>query len=228
MTNNLQSDIFTGVEITHANPKVMIILLHGLGSNADDLISLAPLFQQLLPYDIAYVSPNAPEVFDMVPFGNAYQWFSLNGYDPSVRNFESHLNEWSGAVKKPQAKLSAFISEQQKRFNLLPKRIALLGFSQGAMVSLYASTLQEVGCVVSCSGALLAQQDFATAKELPPYLFLHGQEDDVVPCAASLKATEFLLSINAKADIHTYANLSHSINEQGIAEAAKFIDNICQ
>ncbi len=199
------------------------MLLHGLGSNADDLISLAPMFQQLLPYDIAYISPNAPEAFDMAPFGGAYQWFSLAGYDPAARDFASHLPEWSSAVKLPQQKLSAFLMEQQNRFNLLPHKTALVGFSQGAMVSLYASTLQEVGCVVSYSGALLSEQDFAAATNLPPYLLLHGQEDDVVPCEASTLAAQFLHSINAEATLHTYPHLPHSINEQGIAEAANFI-----
>ncbi len=201
-----------------------MILLHGLGSNGDDLISLAPMFQQLLPADIAYVSPNAPNPFDMAPMMEAYQWFSLNGYDPAARNFETHLPKWSQAVHLPQTQISNFIAEQQARFNLASAQTVLVGFSQGAMVSLTASTIQPVGCVVSYSGALLAKQDFTSAThELPPYLLLHGQDDDVVPCEASLQANEFLQTIEATVSLSTYANLPHSINEQGIMEAAKFI-----
>ncbi len=63
----------------------MVILLHGLGSNGQDLISLAPLWAQRIP-DAVFVSPDAPFTCDMVPPGypNAYQWFSLQDRDPRI------------------------------------------------------------------------------------------------------------------------------------------------
>ena len=51
-----------------------MLLLHGLGSDGNDLIGLAPYWAPLLP-DAAFASPNAPFPCDMAPYG--YQWFSL-------------------------------------------------------------------------------------------------------------------------------------------------------
>ena len=60
------------------NAKSLIIFLHGVGSNGDDLIGLAPYLSQALPHT-AFVSPNAPFRYDMLPPGypGGYQWFSL-------------------------------------------------------------------------------------------------------------------------------------------------------
>ena len=55
--------------------KQLVIFCHGLGSDGNDLIGLAPYFARVLP-DAKFVSPNAPEQYDMAPFG--YQWFSLS------------------------------------------------------------------------------------------------------------------------------------------------------
>ncbi|MHA1597925.1 MAG: alpha/beta hydrolase, partial [Alphaproteobacteria bacterium] len=55
-------------------PKQLVILLHGVGSDGNDLIGLAPHFAQVLP-DALFASPDAPYAFDMAPVG--YQWFSL-------------------------------------------------------------------------------------------------------------------------------------------------------
>ncbi|MEN9856223.1 MAG: hypothetical protein RLZZ157_1349, partial [Pseudomonadota bacterium] len=59
----------------------LVIFMHGYGSNGDDLISLAPYWDKLLP-NTAFSSPNAPEP---VPgMGGAYQWFNLGIMDPKV------------------------------------------------------------------------------------------------------------------------------------------------
>ena len=55
-------------------PRQLVVLLHGVGANGDDLIELAPVLAAVLP-GAAFVAPNAPEACDMAPFG--YQWFSL-------------------------------------------------------------------------------------------------------------------------------------------------------
>ena len=52
----------------------LVVLCHGVGSDGDDLIGLAPFFQKVLP-DARFVAPHAPFQFDAAPVG--YQWFSL-------------------------------------------------------------------------------------------------------------------------------------------------------
>ena len=61
------------------NIETLVILLHGLGADGSDLISLAPHFSSVLP-NARFISPNGPEICDMAPpgFRSGYQWFSLN------------------------------------------------------------------------------------------------------------------------------------------------------
>ncbi len=59
---------------TGGAPKQLIVLLHGVGADGNDLISIAPFYQSVLPH-AHIVSPNAPFPFDMAPFG--YMWFSI-------------------------------------------------------------------------------------------------------------------------------------------------------
>src|SRR3546814_3847788 len=61
--------------------KALVVMLHGVGADGNDLIGIAPLWAQLLP-GVAFVSPNAPEPCDMAPFG--HQWFSLQDRRPAA------------------------------------------------------------------------------------------------------------------------------------------------
>src|ERR1700731_1345496 len=62
-------------------PRQLVILLHGLGADGNDLIGLAPVWARILP-DAEFVAPNAPFPCDMAPYG--YQWFSLQERDPDA------------------------------------------------------------------------------------------------------------------------------------------------
>ncbi len=65
--------------------KQLVLLLHGVGSNGDDLISLAPLFAQALP-DAHFIAPNAPYPCDMMPMGMGYQWFDIMTQEEAERS----------------------------------------------------------------------------------------------------------------------------------------------
>jgi phospholipase/carboxylesterase len=62
-------------------PRQLIVLLHGVGADGEDLIALAPVLAERLP-NAAFVAPNGPEPCDMAPFG--YQWFSLRDRRPDA------------------------------------------------------------------------------------------------------------------------------------------------
>ena len=65
--------------VNGGQPKQLVILLHGVGSDGDDLIGLAPYFQKVAPGAL-FISPHAPYTFDMAPpgfEGGGHQWFSL-------------------------------------------------------------------------------------------------------------------------------------------------------
>jgi len=66
-------------------PKQLVALLHGYGSNGEDLIGLAPYWRAALP-DTVFISPNAPEPCPGAPGG--YQWWSLTSFTPQSSNTE--------------------------------------------------------------------------------------------------------------------------------------------
>src|SRR6266581_6424649 len=99
-------------------PRRLVILLHGLGADGNDLIGLAQYWARLLP-DAEFLSPNAPFPCDMAPYG--YQWFSSQDRSP-----EAVL----AGVRAAAPVLDAFIDEALKERDLADSELALVGFSQ--------------------------------------------------------------------------------------------------
>ncbi len=77
----LEGPRFGPARAADGRPTELVILLHGLGADGNDLISLAPLFAQVLP-GAAFVAPNAPFPCDMAPVGR--QWFSFQNREPEA------------------------------------------------------------------------------------------------------------------------------------------------
>ena len=105
----------------------LVVLLHGLGADGNDLIGLAPELSRLLP-GAAFVSPHAPFPCDMAPFGR--QWFSLQDRAP-----QSLL----AGARMAAPILDRFIDDELARHDLADDRLALVGFSQGTMMALYVA-----------------------------------------------------------------------------------------
>ena len=133
-------------------PRRLVILLHGLGADGNDLIGLAPYWARLLP-DAEFVSPNAPFPCDMAPYG--YQWFSSQDRSP-----EAVL----GGVRAAAPILDAFIDEALEQRGLGSGELALVGFSQGTMMSLFVGLrrAEPVAGIVGFSGRLLAPELLAS------------------------------------------------------------------
>jgi phospholipase/carboxylesterase len=197
-------------------PKSLVILLHGLGSNGQDLISLAPMWLKKLPYTV-FVSPDAPYPCDMVPPGypNSYQWFSLQSRDPQ------HMEQGASNVSPT---LEAFIKAQMEKYGVPADKTALVGFSQGTMMSLYTGLRMDeaLGGILGYSGAMIGG---AGAQKLPVHL-IHGEDDDVVPVEARAHAQVALKNAGIKVTGHTSDNLTHSIDEKGIESGGTFLKEI--
>ena len=116
---------------TDGPPKQLIILLHGVGSDGKDLIELAPFLAQSFP-NAAFVAPNAPNRYDQGLSG--YQWLS------SGIRIEAEVVE---AVKTSAEILNAFIDEELRNVGLGPESLALIGFSQGTMMSLFTAPRRD-------------------------------------------------------------------------------------
>jgi phospholipase/carboxylesterase len=195
-------------------PRRLIVLLHGLGADGQDLIGLAPYFAQALP-DAAFVSPNAPFACDMGPYG--YQWFSVQDRDPA---------RILAGVKVAAPILDHFLDTELARLGLTDAELALIGFSQGTMMSLYAGLRRPAACaaIVGFSGRLVAPEMLtAEIRSRPPVLLVHGDADPVVPYDSLAAAEKGLRADGVPVETHTRPGLGHGIDEEGISLAQAFL-----
>src|SRR5580704_8861883 len=105
----MKKTALSGPEIPPASggkPKQLIVFLHGVGADGNDLISLAEEFAEKFP-EAHFISPNGPFPYDMAPFG--HQWFSL-----SERTPEKMLQ--GAAATEPI--MNDFLDSQLTRFSL--------------------------------------------------------------------------------------------------------------
>lgn len=192
----------------------LVILLHGVGADGNDLIGLAPHLAGALPH-AAFVSPHAPFAYDMAPFG--FQWFSLTDLDPA---------RLLAGVRRAAPPLNAFIDAELSRHSLAEDRLALVGFSQGAMMALHVGLWRAKACagIVALSGALVGPEVLAgEIRARPPVLLVHGDQDPVVPVAAMAAAVAGLAAQRVPVESHLRPGLGHGIDAEGLALAIGFL-----
>jgi phospholipase/carboxylesterase len=192
----------------------LVILLHGVGADGDDLISLSDYWGALMP-DAEFISPNAPDPCDMSPYG--FQWFSL---------LDRSMSAMTAGVKKVAPAVNAFIDAALAQRNLTPDKLALVGFSQGTMTSLYVALRrpESVGAVLGYSGALLAPELLAgEIKSRPPVLLVHGDADMVVPPQALPAAQSVLQAAGVPVEVEIRPGLGHGIDQEGLTRGGFFL-----
>jgi phospholipase/carboxylesterase len=189
----------------------LIILLHGLGADGNDLIGLAPVLSQILP-DAAFVSPDAPMPCDMAPMGR--QWFSFRS------TVEADI---LAGARKAAPILDAFIDSELKSHGLADDRLALIGFSQGTMMALHVALRRPKPCaaVIGYSGALLAPELLAAEiKSRPSVLLVHGEADQVIVFSAMAIAEAALQANHVPVHCEARPGIGHGIDQQGLAFGA--------
>ncbi len=192
----------------------LVVFLHGVGADGDDLIGLAPHLAEVLPH-AAFCSPNAPERYDMAPFG--YQWFSLAN---------RAMDALTAGIRRAAPLLDAFLDAELAKFGLGDDSLALVGFSQGTMVALFTALRRAKPCaaVVGFSGALLGVETLAVEiKSRPPVLLVHGDQDPVVPVQALGHAAAALAAHGVAVEHHLRPGLGHGIDGPGLVLAARFL-----
>lgn len=191
--------------------KSLVVFLHGVGSDGNDLIGLVPFIQKELP-DSYFTSPHGVEPFDMAPYGR--QWFSLN--DRSLPVIKELAAKNVGLLKE-------IIKNKQRELNLTNKETIIIGFSQGTMMGLYLNftEAEPFNCVVGFSGRLIPPQE--CINKSTPVCLVHGVLDDVVDISCMDEIIEYLKKCNIQHTSYKVQNLAHSIDASGLQYAVEFI-----
>lgn len=198
-------------------PERLVVLLHGLGSNGKDLIALAPEFATVLPNTL-FVSPDAPFPCDMAPgMMDSYQWFSLIDRSP---------NKMLAGLKEAQPLLDEYLDTLLKEHDLPAAKMALVGFSQGTMMSLYTAPRrhEKIAGVLGYSGALFG--DLSEASHKPSVHLIHGDADDVVTVDAFHTAKTALEEAQFPFSGITVPGLGHGIDPRGLQSGKDFLKKI--
>ena len=198
-------------------PQSMAILLHGLGANGMDLIGLARYWEQSLP-DTVFISPDAPFPCDMAPVG--YQWFSLQDRDPHVM---------LAGIEQTAPILNEYIDKTLEQYGLGDDKLALVGFSQGTMMSLYTGPRRKnkIAGILGYSGALLGAEALGGATiQKPPVHLIHGDMDGVVPVGAYYMAVEALRANGFTVTGDVTSGLAHGIDDEGIESGSAFLSSV--
>ena len=181
----------------------LILLLHGYGSNEEDLFSFAPE----LPDDSYVISVRAP--YDLQPYGHA--WYAIH--------FDADENKFSDNVQAKQSVeiIASFIDEIVKQYPIDTENVTLIGFSQGAILS-YATALtypEKISKVVALSGYFNQEilPEIIDTKAISHLKFFvsHGSVDQVIPVDWARKAKPALENLGLEVEYQEYP-IGHGVS----------------
>ena len=195
----------------------IVVFVHGYGADGADLLGLGDALAPHLP-DTVFLAPDAPQPCAGNPFG--YQWFPIPWLDGSSE--EAAQEGMAASVALFNAFLDARLAEE----GLGAGALALVGFSQGAMMSLHVAPrrAEAVAGVVAISGRLLVPERLvAEAVVKPPILLVHGDQDPVVPFEDMGLAGDALVSAGFETYGHVMQGTGHGIAPDGLGGALQFL-----
>lgn len=183
----------------------LLILVHGLGSNEDDLFQLA----EYLPPNYLIVSARAP----YSAAENRYKW-----YDVDFSSGKPVINPEQ--KEESRVKLLSFLRELKSSHDFDTNKVFIGGFSQGAIMSYSAglSAPDDFAGIIALSGRMLEATKSRlndASSTLPRTLIIHGTQDRVLPVGYARQANTILKQKQAAVEYHEI-DLGHSINNQTI------------
>ena len=176
-----------------------LVLLHGWGADADDLLDLGEL---LVGPDVSVIALRAPEPH---PFGSGPQWYCLQPIN------------WDAL---PAARAALRTRLEALAASVALEHTVLLGFSQGAAMALDVGCSLPLAGIVGCSG--YPHEGWRPSGPLPPVLLSHGREDAVVPYAASEKLQQQLVQAGAQVELLPF-NGGHGIDPELLPAMGAFV-----
>jgi len=193
-------------------PYPSLILIHGYGSNMDDLFS----FSNYLPEKYTIISLQAPLE---LPLGGG-AWYSIN--------FDSNLKKWSdniealNSLSQIKDQLDYFIST----YELKQEDIGLMGFSQGAILSWallldYPFLFRRAICMSGYINQEILQKSLGEYRDVLAYCS-HGLNDSTIPYEWAQKSIGLLMENNPKVFFNTYPN-GHNVSPENFESILNWI-----
>jgi predicted esterase len=183
-----------------AEARLTMILIHGRGASADDMLSLAHEFQ---PNDIAYLAPQAA----------GRTWYPYSFLTPIAQN--------EPGISSAFAVLSRLIEDVGKD-GVDSRRIAILGFSQGACLALeYAARhATRYAAVVGLSGGLIGppgtRRDYTGSLADTPVFLGCSDVDAHIPLERVRESAEVFRRMHANVDERIYEGMGHTVSADEI------------
>lgn len=189
-----------------------VVVLHGRGTNGYDLVPIVQAFR--LPR-LRYLFPHAPFPVPFIWEGRA--WYELPPYDRE------------GILESRQLLFN--LLEELEGEGLSSGQIALMGFSQGAVMSLDVGVRypHRLAGIIALSGYLpfpesLHQEKSPVSQGLP-VLLAHGTEDPVVPILGSRQAAQILKEEEFSVRLLEY-RMGHEVIPEEVAEIRRFLQDL--
>ena len=207
-------DVTTVPPLSKNKPRQAIILCHGYGGDGKDISALAINWQRFLP-DAIFLCPNAPEICDVNPQG--YQWF-----DHASEKEEIILEKSLVAEEK----LSIFLDQVFNNFKIEANNLALVGFSQGCMISIQVGLKkkEQINCIVGYSGKVINKKHLSgNIKSKPKIFLMHGENDTIVSPTSLLEAKEYLSNLGLKIKTKMFKDCEHKIPREGSSLGLEFL-----
>jgi phospholipase/carboxylesterase len=197
-------------------PRSVIVILHGLAGSSASYADIGPIWGPVLPHT-EFVVPDAPEPNDLAPTATGRQWFST---------LQRDLRGMMQSVAAAAPVLDGFLDEILAERGLDERRMALLGFSQGAMIALHVGLRRAVAPagIVGFSAMLLAGPELRSEiRARPPVLLIHGEDDALVPVSALDAAVAMLRAVGVPVAAERRPGLDHRADEAGLQRCVAFM-----
>jgi len=211
---NYNLEVMSIAPLSKNKPQQIVVLCHGYGGDGRDISILATNWQRFLP-EAVFLCPNAPEVCALNPRG--YQWYDLSSDKEEVILEKSLVAE---------VKLNTFLDQVLDNFQLETTNLALVGFSQGCMMSIQIALKkkEQINCLIGYSGKVINQEHLSDKIKSKPKIFLmHGVNDTIVLPTHLLEAKEYLKNQGLKIKTKMFEDCEHRIPVEGASLGLGFL-----
>ncbi|WP_448573668.1 alpha/beta hydrolase [Trichothermofontia sp.] len=187
----------------------LIVMLHGWGANAQDLVPIAPLTNL----------PHYQFIFPEAPYPHPYSFAGKMWYDLESPDYQG--------LPESREQLRDWLQTLEGSTHIPLERTILSGFSQGGAMTLDVGLDLPLAGLVCFSG-YLHPTDRPTGVSYPPVLILHGCQDQVVPLRAAEQAYHALQAWGVPVEYETYETMGHEIQPALLTRMQTFIQSLPQ